>query len=165
MDGFMGSDPAFDCRRDSFFIDSQAAGFRNRHCFWPNHVIDDVYGRNAGLLFSLLISPLACFFGISHDPVVMLIWFGFICALLLLSLIRRSLDCLASIPNPGGHRIPGGFQYAESVWNQLRDIKKTGSSAIESGYGKKGFNWNIYQSKVALGSGGFWGIGLGKGTK
>lgn len=117
--------------------------------------------------FLLLISPFACFLGISHDPVFMLIWFGFICSLLLLSLLRRvpwtvwlpflTLAVIAYI---------AVFHYAETVWNQLRDHQKDRIVGyLNPEIEKKGFNWNIYQSKVALGSGGFWGIGLGKGTQ
>lgn len=117
--------------------------------------------------FLLLLSPLTCLFGISHDPVSILIWFGLMGGILLYALIRQvpwtvwlpflAISAMAYI---------AVFEYAESVWNQLRDHQKERIVGyLNPEIAKKGFNWNIHQSKVALGSGGFRGVGWGKGTQ
>ncbi|MBN2327496.1 MAG: rod shape-determining protein RodA [Candidatus Omnitrophica bacterium] len=124
----------------------------------------------AGMPFSyilLLFAPFTCFIGINHDIIAILIWLGIMGGLLLYSIFRKipwtvwlpflAISIVAYI---------AVFEYAETVWNQLRDHQKDRivgyfNPEIE----KKGLNWNIYNSKVALGSGGFWGIGLGKGTQ
>ncbi len=115
----------------------------------------------------LLFSPFLCFFGLSHDTVMMLIWFGLICGLLFMSILRK-IPWTVWVPFLLIAVVSyiAVLQYAESAWDQLRAHQKERivgyfNPEMET----KGFNWNIWQSKVALGSGGFWGIGLGEGTQ
>ena len=117
--------------------------------------------------FLLLLSPLLCLIGISHDPIFILLWSGVMGVLLLIALIRR-VPWTVWLPFLLIAAVSyfAVFQYGEKVWNQLRDHQKVRiTSYFNQGEAIKDANWNIYQSKIALGSGGFWGVGLGKGTQ
>lgn len=115
----------------------------------------------------LLLSPLLCMFGIFDDILYIMVWFGLISGLLLMAVIKRvpwtiTAPCLTVAVAA----YLGVFVYGQEVWEKVpphaknrlvgylypdTDLKKT--------------NYNIWQSKVALGSGGFWGKGFGNGTQ
>lgn len=117
--------------------------------------------------FLLLLSPLTCLMGISHDPIIIFLWAGLLGGLLLYALLRKApwTICLPFLVISVIAYV-AVFEYAELVWNQLHDHQKARIVGyLNPEIEKKGFNWNSHQSKVALGSGGFWGVGIGKGTQ
>lgn len=115
----------------------------------------------------LLLSPFLCLFAISHDLFYIVIWFLTICSLLLMAIFYRvpatvwsfflSIAVAAYI---------GVFQYGETVWEKLPPHQK---ARIEGyfypEYDLMKTNFNINQSKIALGSGGMHGKGFGNGTQ
>ncbi|MEW6236800.1 MAG: FtsW/RodA/SpoVE family cell cycle protein [Candidatus Omnitrophota bacterium] len=124
----------------------------------------------AGMPYTYLLflcSPLLCFIGINHDVLYVFLWIGLMCFLILMALVFRtkwsvwipfffiSLFSYALIYGYGQELWDHFPNHAKSrligYWNPEFDIKDT--------------NHNIYQSKIALGSGGFWGKGLGRGTQ
>ncbi len=115
----------------------------------------------------LLFSPLLCLLAISHNLFFILIWFISICTLLLLSILNRVpwtvwSTCLAvSVV-----AYIGVFHYGQSIWEKLPDHQKERVEVyLNPDINLKSSNWNINQSKIALGSGGMHGKGFGKGTQ
>lgn len=115
----------------------------------------------------LLFSPFLCLFAISHELLFIIIWFLLICSLLLMSILYRvpasvwTLFITISIA-----AYIGVFQYGETIWEKIPDHQK---SRIEGYFypdiNLKSTNFNINQSKIALGSGGMHGKGFGNGTQ
>ncbi len=124
----------------------------------------------AGLPYSyflLMISPVLGLFGVSHDPLLMLMWVTLIGFILLFAIVQK-VPASIIIPFLGLAFVSYFviFEYGSQIWEEVPAHAK----ARVEGYLKPEMdlddkNWNINQSKIALGSGGFWGKGFGKGTQ
>jgi len=114
-----------------------------------------------------MFSPLLCLLGVNHDVLYVFLWIGLMCSLILISLIFRvkwsiwipfillNIFCYVLV-----------YEYAQELWDHFPNHAKSRLVGYwEPDYDIKGTNYNIYQSKIALGSGGFWGKGLGSGTQ
>lgn len=115
----------------------------------------------------LLIAPLTGFFAISSSTLVMLVWITIFCSLILMAIVYRvpwglAIPCLLLTAASYGVI----YQYGEVIWDKVPDYMQ----ARIYGYMNPEFdpnktNFNVNQSKIALGSGGFWGRGIGEGTQ
>ncbi len=124
----------------------------------------------AGLPYSyllLLISPIFCFLGISHDPIFILIWLslmGIILLIVTLNKVPWSVYIPFLLLSFFSYFIV--YEYGQAIWNEIPEYQKMRLIGyIQPETDLKNTNYNINQSKIALGSGGFWGKGLGKGTQ
>ncbi len=117
--------------------------------------------------FLLLFSPFLAVLGISHDPVLMLIWIGAL-GFLLIYAISRHTSWTIWLPfiliSIAAYMVV--YSQGEKIWDKLPTNPKTRlMTYIDPESVSTAKAWNINQSKIALGAGGFWGIGLGKGTQ
>jgi rod shape determining protein RodA len=117
--------------------------------------------------FLLLFSPFLAILGISHDPVLMLIWIG-VLGFLLIYAISRHTSWTVWLPfillSIASYMVV--YSQGEKIWEKFPTNAKTRLMTYFDPDSVSTANaWNINQSKIALGSGGFWGIGLGKGTQ
>jgi rod shape determining protein RodA len=115
----------------------------------------------------LMFSPFLCFFAISHEILFIILWFLIICSLLLMAIIYRvpatvwTLFLVIAVA-----AYIGVFQYGETIWEKLPDHQKSRIEVyLNPETNLKSTNWNINQSKIALGSGGMHGKGFGNGTQ
>lgn len=115
----------------------------------------------------LLLSPMLCLLGVVHDPIFLLLWVGLMSGVVLLTLWERTpwtvwvpfvtIACLAYVTV---------FAFGEKIWEEMPHHQKERLiSYMDPEFDLKGANYNIYQAKIALGAGGFWGKGLGEGTQ
>ncbi len=124
----------------------------------------------AGMPYSyllLLVSPAMCLLGISHDMIYFLIWFGLFCGLILIIVITR-VPWSVWIPllalNLSSYCIV--YTYGHQMWEHIPNhAKERLVGYLNPDFDIRGTNYNINQSKIALGSGGFWGKGIGGGTQ
>lgn len=116
---------------------------------------------------ALLMSPMLCLLGILHDPMIILLWIGLISGVVLLSIWERAswtvwvpfvtIACLAYLLV---------FSFGDKIWEEMPNHQRDRLiSYMNPDYDLKGANYNIYQAKIALGAGGFWGKGFGEGTQ
>jgi len=115
----------------------------------------------------LLFAPLTCFFGVSSNILFILIWVAILASLLLLAITKKT---------PLGITIPCilitvlayfvVFQYGTDIWDKVPEYQKARIYGyMNPEFDPNGANFNVNQSKIALGSGGFWGKGIGEGTQ
>ncbi len=115
----------------------------------------------------LLFSPLTCFFGASGHIIFILIWSAVLASLILMATIKKT---------PLGITIPCilvtilayfvVFNHGTEIWEKVPEYQKNRIVGyMNPEYDPNGANFNVIQSKIALGSGGFWGKGIGEGTQ
>ena len=115
----------------------------------------------------LLISPALCLFGVSHDLLSLLLWVSLISFLLLLVVITK-VPWTVWVPFLSLSVFAFVFvhEYGNVIWEHLPEHQKGRVLGyINPDFELNKTNYNINQSKIALGSGGFWGKGLGHGTQ
>lgn len=124
----------------------------------------------AGMPYTYLLifaSPLLGFLAISHDMLWVLIWIGLLSVLILVIVIYKtpwSVWLPFILISVGTYIVV--FEHGQKIWDGISDYKKERILGYwNPEYDSKGANWNINQSKIALGSGGFWGKGMGQGTQ
>ncbi|HOJ60736.1 MAG TPA: FtsW/RodA/SpoVE family cell cycle protein [bacterium] len=111
----------------------------------------------------LILSPALGLLGISHDLVYILVWIGLMAGLLILAVVKK-VPWTVWLPfllvTVSAYAVV--YQHGEKIWNDIDDYKKRRITGfLYPDLDLKHSNWNIYQSKIALGSGGFWGKGFG----
>lgn len=117
--------------------------------------------------FIYLFAPALCLLGISHDILFILLWLGLTTSMILLALVRKIhwsiwvpfifISVLAYV---------AVFQFGEKIWEKMPSHQQARILGyLDPDYDPTGHNFNINQSKIALGSGGFWGKGIGQGTQ
>ena len=117
--------------------------------------------------FLYLFAPALCFLAISHDLLFIFLWLGLTTSLLLLALLKQ-IHWSIWIPFLVLNLIAYGaiFQYGDKIWKKLPDHQQARIICyLNPESDLNGHNFNINQSKIALGSGGFWGKGIGQGTQ
>jgi rod shape determining protein RodA len=117
--------------------------------------------------FVILFSPALCLLGISHDIIYILIWLALMTGILLMAVLRQ-IHWSIWMPFLLISVVAYGmvFTKGESVWEKLPEHQKGRIVGyLNPEFDPSGTNYNINQSKIALGSGGFWGKGIGKGTQ
>ncbi len=112
---------------------------------------------------AVILSPVLCLFGINHDIVFILIWIGLMTGLIILVVVKK-VPWTVWLPfffvSLSAYTVV--YQHGEKIWNEIDDYKKRRITGfLYPDVDLKHSNWNIYQSKIALGSGGFWGKGFG----
>jgi len=124
----------------------------------------------AGMPFIYLLvfaSPLLSLFGMSHDLFWILVW-GALLTGLILAVVLTKVPWSVWLPfvlvTIAGYYVV--FEHGQQIWDSVADYKKARIvSYWNPDIDPKGATWNINQSKIALGSGGFWGKGMGQGTQ
>ncbi|RJP32813.1 MAG: rod shape-determining protein RodA [Candidatus Omnitrophota bacterium] len=115
----------------------------------------------------LLCSPALCLLGISHDPLFILIWLALVGSILLVAILHQvpwSITVPFVLISLGAYFIV--FEYGQTIWEHApQHAKLRIEGYMQPDMDPNATNYNINQSKIALGSGGFWGKGLGKGTQ
>lgn len=117
--------------------------------------------------FFILFSPLLCLLAISHDIIFILLWFGIMAGIMLMVYIRK-IHWSVWMPFIAIGFVLYGLVFfkGETIWEKMPHHAKDRIVAyLNPDYDLRGVNWNIKQSKIALGSGGFWGKGIGEGTQ
>ena len=115
----------------------------------------------------LLFSPVLCLWGINHGLLWIMGWIVLISSLWLIALICRVpwtiwLPCLA-VTCAAYVMI---YQHGQTVWEHLPEHQKGRVQGyLNPDFDPSKTNYNINQSKIALGSGGFHGQGFGQGTQ
>lgn len=124
----------------------------------------------AGMPFSYLlcmIAPAFCVLGIFNDPIYLLIWLGLM-SFVVLVIIWEKVSWTACLPFLllAVVAYAGIDVYGQQMWNSLDEYKKDRILTYwDPEHDPKGASYNFIQAKIALGSGGFWGKGLGQGTQ
>ncbi len=115
----------------------------------------------------LLLSPMFCILGAFHSIEIILLWVSGISALLLASVWNRvpwtlwlpliALACSA---------YAGVYTYGETIWEKLPSHQQARiENYLNPEANRRDTGYNIMQSKIALGSGGFKGKGMGNSTQ
>ncbi|MDX9752851.1 MAG: FtsW/RodA/SpoVE family cell cycle protein [bacterium] len=117
--------------------------------------------------FLILFSPLLGLFAISSDPLVFLCWLGCTMILLLVIYLKRiHWSIWVPFVSLGLLLYATIYLHGESIWEKLPPHQKGRIVGyLNPDFEPMSTNFNINQSKIALGSGGFWGKGVGKGTQ
>lgn len=115
----------------------------------------------------LILSPVFCLLGAFHSIELILLWVAGLTALLLASVWKRvswtiwlpfiSLACAAYL---------GVFIYGQTIWEKLPPHHQARiENYLNPEANMRDTGYNIMQSKIALGSGGFKGKGMGNSTQ
>ncbi|MFH1739308.1 MAG: FtsW/RodA/SpoVE family cell cycle protein [bacterium] len=117
--------------------------------------------------FLLLFSPFLGFLGISSQPLYFLIWVIVLCGILVYALWRQVtlpvfvIFVVLNIGSYAGLRTFGATAWEKVPTHWQGRIK----GYLDPEFDPQHINWNLNQSKIAVGSGGFWGHGWGQGTQ
>ncbi|MBI1390823.1 MAG: hypothetical protein GC154_20530 [bacterium] len=115
----------------------------------------------------LILSPALCLLGAIHTIEALLLWISCMFGLILLVVWRR-VNWTVWLPFLALAFIAffGIYQYGEKIWEKAPNHAKERINVyLDPEYDLRGVGYNIYQAKIALGSGGFHGKGLGKGAQ
>lgn len=124
----------------------------------------------AGLPFSyllLLAAPALCLLGAFHHVYAVLVWIALMSAILMTALARKVPWTVwapfAALALAGYVFV---YNYGPVIWEKLPEHQKGRVIGyMDPEFDPNNTNYNINQSKIALGSGGFHGKGFGKGTQ
>jgi rod shape determining protein RodA len=115
----------------------------------------------------ILFSPVLCLLGITHDILFILLWISLITGLLLMAFLKQ-IPWTVWMPFLLIGVIAYGaiFHYGEDLWEKFPKHQRNRIVGyLNPDFDPLVTNFNINQSKIALGSGGFWGKGIGQGTQ
>ncbi len=117
--------------------------------------------------FVLLFSPFLGFLGIWVHPLYFLVWLILVCGVLIYAIVKEvtwpvlGTFGLANIGSYIGMRL-----FALSLWEKIPlHWKNRIYGYMDPSFDPQNINWNLNQSKIAIGSAGFWGHGWGQGTQ
>ena len=117
--------------------------------------------------YLLLFSPLLGFFGLSSEPFHLLVWIILLCGVLVYALWRRvtlPVFGIFGLLNIGSY--VGLRTFGVTMWERIPlHWKNRIDGYLNPDLYRQDVNWNLIQSKIAVGSGGFWGHGWGQGTQ
>ncbi len=120
-----------------------------------------------GMYLALIVSPALSLMAINHDIIWILIWLVILLALLAISLFQKTpASVWAPFLSAGIVLFVVIYEFGPAIWNQVPSHARMRFEAyFAQDEDIRGSNWNLDQSKIALGSGGFWGKGVGMGTQ
>lgn len=120
--------------------------------------------------FALLASPVLGLLGISESPAILCLWVvavGAILAWTVLSKVPSGLLLIVLLLNVVCY--VGVRSFGEEAWDRApTHAKKRIMVYLDEEYAqeeRKGAAWNAIQAKIAIGQGGFGGMGWGKGSQ
>ncbi|HOE12467.1 MAG TPA: FtsW/RodA/SpoVE family cell cycle protein [bacterium] len=117
--------------------------------------------------FLLLFSPFLGFLGMSSGLFHFLIWLVVLCAILAHALYREvTLPVFVTFGVLNLGTYVGVRVFGPGIWEQFPlHWKNRIYGYMNPTFSTQDVNWNAIQSKIAVGSGGFWGHGWGQGTQ
>ena len=117
--------------------------------------------------FLLLFSPFLGFLGMSSGLFYFLVWLVVLCAILVYALYREvTLPVFATFGVLNLGTYVGVRVFGPGIWEQFPlHWKNRIYGYMNPTFSTQDVNWNAIQSKIAVGSGGFWGHGWGQGTQ
>jgi rod shape determining protein RodA len=117
--------------------------------------------------FVLLFSPFLGLLGLSAQPVHFLLWLILVCGILAYALFSNvtwpvfGIFGLADIASYVGMRL-----FGLTIWDRLPfHWQNRIYGYLDPEFDPQNINWSLIQSKITVGSGGFWGHGWGEGTQ
>lgn len=117
--------------------------------------------------FLLLFSPLLGLLGLSPQALHFFMWLILLCGILVYALFQNvtwpvfGVFGLANIASYVSVRL-----FGLAIWDRLPlHWQNRIHGYLDPGFDPQNINWNLNQSKIAVGSGGFWGQGWGEGTQ